>query len=528
MNEALSVHMHKYSEIVKVSMQRMIQMCDSMHMYAHAHTHTHTHTHTYTHTHTHTHTQDNDGRDKVLVAERSISPKDYYRLTSQASSDSSVMAERLQRMASESSDGERSRMMAEIQRDVGELKVAISFRDQDIETLSEQLKLKEERITALNEVIVKHQETAKRGLRSGDVDSYTEQVTSLAEQLSKYDESDRRQKSEIAKLQLKVREAEEVEKQYVGTAMQISQYADENKALRERLSRLEREGAARLGDREQLHDGTIASLESEIQRLQPFEAQVQQLGKALNEHREYRKMAADYQGRLTQTQGELEQKKREIARLQEAKPPLSIDPEVVVELQREISGLKKELQSKQQEIHHMIGVKSTPVAMGTTDSDTPRLQAQVTHLKKQLGSKETQISELERENASLLSGSSHAQWLRGEVAKLKKEVETKENEILRLQMEMGKHEASSSMPEQAVSSPSPEVAELQQALREKESMLVKLSEQLGQFQKTARDLTKIVEHSKGQSKVVLNLKEELAKEKVMSIAIASNNVSLGP
>ena len=247
MNEALSVHMHKYSEIVKVSMQRMIQMCDSMHMYAHAHTHTHTHTHTYTHTHTHTHTQDNDGRDKVLVAERSISPKDYYRLTSQASSDSSVMAERLQRMASESSDGERSRMMAEIQRDVGELKVAISFRDQDIETLSEQLKLKEERITALNEVIVKHQETAKRGLRSGDVDSYTEQVTSLAEQLSKYDESDRRQKSEIAKLQLKVREAEEVEKQYVGTAMQISQYADENKALRERLSRLEREGAARLG-----------------------------------------------------------------------------------------------------------------------------------------------------------------------------------------------------------------------------------------------------------------------------------------
>ena len=41
-------------------------------------------------------------------------------------------------------------------------------------------------------------------------------------------------------------------------------------------------------------------------------------------------MAADYQGRLTQTQGELEQKKREIARLQEAKPPLSIDPEVVV------------------------------------------------------------------------------------------------------------------------------------------------------------------------------------------------------
>ena len=84
---------------------------------------------------------------------------------------------------------------------------------------------------------------------------------------------------------------------------------------------------------------------------------------------------------------------------------------------------------------------------------------------------------------------------------MKKEVETKENEILRLQMEMGKHEASSSMPEQAVSSPSPEVAELQQALREKESMLVKLSEQLASFRRQLEISPRLSSTQKGRARL---------------------------
>lgn len=51
-------------------------------------------------------------------------------------------------------------------------------------------------------------------------------------------------------------------------------------------------------------------------------------------------------------------------------------------------------------------------------------------------------------------------------------------------------------------------------LREKELEVTKVTQQLAEFKKVARDLTKIVEHSKSQSRVVVELKQQLEQAEV--------------
>ena len=60
--------------------------------------------------------------------------------------------------------------------DVRQLQTEVGLKDVEIEALRNQIEKMDERIVSLNEVIRKNTETARRGLREGDVDVYTEQV----------------------------------------------------------------------------------------------------------------------------------------------------------------------------------------------------------------------------------------------------------------------------------------------------------------------------------------------------------------
>lgn len=57
-----------------------------------------------------------------------------------------------------------------------QLQTEVGLKDVEIEALRNQIEKMDERIVSLNEVIRKNTETARRGLREGDVDVYTEQV----------------------------------------------------------------------------------------------------------------------------------------------------------------------------------------------------------------------------------------------------------------------------------------------------------------------------------------------------------------
>ena len=59
-----------------------------------------------------------------------------------------------------------------------------------------------------------------------------------------------------------------------------------------------------------------------------------------------------------------------------------------------------------------------------------------------------------------------------------------------------------------------DMVELQQLLREKDAKMALMSRQLQTFEKTAADLTKLVEHTKGQSRIVKDLRIQLARTEV--------------
>ncbi len=61
--------------------------------------------------------------------------------------------------------------------------------------------------------------------------------------------------------------------------------------------------------------------------------------------------------------------------------------------------------------------------------------------------------------------------------------------------------------------------EMERLLKEKDHEMVKMAQQLRQFKKVARDLTKIVDHSKGQSRLLVDLKQQLQKAEVNSTVV---------
>ena len=63
----------------------------------------------------------------------------------------------------------------------------------------------------------------------------------------------------------------------------------------------------------------------------------------------------------------------------------------------------------------------------------------------------------------------------------------------------------------------PDTAVLTEALREKDRIIELNVQQLQKLEKTARDVTKIIQHSKHQSETIANLKEDLARAQVIYI-----------
>ena len=59
-----------------------------------------------------------------------------------------------------------------------------------------------------------------------------------------------------------------------------------------------------------------------------------------------------------------------------------------------------------------------------------------------------------------------------------------------------------------------DIAEFQQLLQEKDAMIECMSRQLQTYKKTVTDLMKIVEHTKGQSRIVKDFRQQLAKTEV--------------
>ncbi len=61
---------------------------------------------------------------------------------------------------------------------------------------------------------------------------------------------------------------------------------------------------------------------------------------------------------------------------------------------------------------------------------------------------------------------------------------------------------------------------MERQLKEKDVEMIKMSQQLSKYKKLAQDLTKIVDHSKGQTRVIAELKQQLMEVEVISNLIA--------
>ena len=359
----------------------------------------------------------------------------------------------------------------------------VDLKDIEIETLHDQLEKMKERVSILNEVIHKNTETAKRGLRSGDVDQYTEQVTRLTEQLSQYDTANREQKKELAKLRQKVESFGEIERQLESATVQMSRYEFENQSLRQKMTDLElttASGGIVGGD-----TSKVARLESELQRLRPLEGEVQRLNEELESSKHYHGLAKDFQLKISALKREVQQKADVIAQIQSQTPREPTNP---AKTEAEMVFLRKQLATKEEEITRLRSERLKPKASGKPTVDSVTVQE-----------------------------------LAGQLAQVRKEVAMRDREITRLKTERARLEASGSVSDGVSHSPleSHQVKELHRLLKEKDDKITKLTEQLQQFERTATDLTKIVQHSKDQSRVVMELKEQLERSEVHHVHSAT-------
>ncbi len=284
--------------------------------------------------------------------------------------------------------------------EIKQLQARVELQEKEIGDLKAKLSSKDERISTLNTVIATHQETAKRGLRSRDMDAYDTQMMQVSEQLSRYDHSDHQQKAEIAKLKRKLEDAEQMQFECTNAATQLSKVEEENKALRLRLDSLERGG-----NDEEIKKGLITSLYAEVDRLRPFEGEVQRLHQEVEEGKRHHLLANELQGKVASLEQQLTEKELEVAAPQEE----------IIRLQREIARLQEEVKRKG---------RPTPVLR---DQDT-------FHLKRELSSKEERIATLEAEISSLLSDSSYKQQaVEEELEQLRERVQAQDIQLAQMQ-----------------------------------------------------------------------------------------------
>ena len=310
------------------------------------------------------------------------------------------------------------------------------------------------------------------------------------------------QKKELAKLRQKVERVGEIEQQLQAATMQMSQYEADNQTLRAKMSGLALESAS--GG---IEDGQIAQLERELQRLRPLEGEVQRLNAELETSKRYHDMAKDYQLQISALKREIQQRAQTIVQLESRKPTGTAETTDPTKTEAEMQFLRQSLTKKEEEIAQL---RSEVTRTTGGDAGQLRIQSEVTELQKQLHAKTQEIAQL-RASGKPAGDSITVQELAGTLAQVKQESASKDREITRLKTEMVRLESSDKTSGDAQSH---QVTELHRLLKEKDDKVNKLTLQLQRFEKTATDLTKIVQHSKDQSRAVMELKEQLERSEV--------------
>ena len=372
-----------------------------------------------------------------------------------------------------------------VQKKIEQLQIEVDLKDNEIKTLSNQLEQRGQRIEILSKSLEQTQQTTKRGLRHTDEDSYLENITKMTEQLSAYEISDRAQKNELVKLRAKVKEAETVTEQLDGAIQQMEELEMENWMLKEQIAR---QGGGGAGEQKHGREVTYQSynqeMMAELSRLRPFEQEVQRLQKELEEAKSFRKDAVLYHTQVMELTTKLSEMEEENRRVCGEYRHLEGSHKV---LENEINSLRAQLQAKEAQVGQVVSHRPVQRAGGgaaESVEEVSQLQQRLDLKKREITKLKSQLTEL----ASSMKPNPRARLKDGAMGQ-----STDEPPPLELPTDM---------------------VELQQLLREKDAKIAIISQHLQIFEKTATDLTKIVEHTKGQSRIVRDLRMELARKEV--------------
>ena len=369
---------------------------------------------------------------------------------------------------------------------------------EELETENRMLKeqIARQRIEVLSKVLEQTQQTTKRGLRHTNEDSYLENLTKMTEQLSTYEISDRAQKNEPVKLHAKVKEAETVTEQLDGAIQQMEELETENRMLKEQIAR---QGGG--GAREQQHGREVTyqsynqEVMAELSHFRPFKQEVQRLQKDLEEAKSFQKDAVLYHSQVMTLTTKLFEMEEENRTVLGEYHDLEGSHKV---LENEINSLRAQLQVKGAQVGQVVSDRMQRAGGGAAESAEG-----ISQLRRQLDLKEREILKLKSQLAELTSS-------------------MKSNP--RAQLKDAAIGQSADEPPQ-LDLPT-DMVELQQLLREKDAKIAAISRQLQMFEKTATDLMKIVEHTKGQSRIVKDLRQELARKEVYTCSLLFQHESI--
>lgn len=145
------------------------------------------------------------------------------------------------------------------------------------------------------------------------------------------------------------------------------------------------------------------------------------------------------------------------------------------------------------------------VVIGKLRDRVRELEETVDHLRRSLEEKEDGAKRQNHVQSRTISDLQH---------KLSRERQQREE----MKKTLAENETNTSGQQNSASKPdSPDVSALTAEIREKEKVILGLSQKLQSLDKTARDVTKIAVHSKQQSEKVVNLRQELTQAQVSPI-----------
>ena len=187
-----------------------------------------------------------------------------------------------------------------------------------------------------------------------------------------------------------------------------------------------------------------------------------------------------------------------------------------------MSGLETENQELKQQVEKLQKqvVGETTDQHGGTEITYQSYNRGVMAELKRLQPLEAEVKRLQKELTEAEGFHKEAIKFESQVVELITQMSEKEKEVADLQSEKSQLEARIS----AMAQPPPlylptDVVELQKILEEKEAKIAYMGQQLQQFEKTATDLMKLVHHTKGQSQIVKELRQLLARAEVCGAII---------